>query len=103
MSRPYIISVHIFVDINVYVSTDKFIDNEKYGGRKMKSKKLIEAIELISGFYGKEVVSIMYEDGSGHKFLYKLEGDEKYTFVDINKFRESMSNIIEIARRHGLI
>ena len=69
----------------------------------MKSKKLIEAIELISGFYGKEVVSIMYEDGSGHKFLYKLEGDEKYTFVDINKFRENMSNIIEIAKRHGLI
>jgi hypothetical protein len=92
------------VGLYVHQCTTKFSNNERYGGeQKMKSKKLIEAIELISGFYGKEVVSIMYEDGSGHKFLYKLEGDEKYTFVDINKFRESMSNIIEIAKRHGLI
>jgi hypothetical protein len=41
-------------------------------------------------FIFEEIVAIMYEDGSCTKFLYKLEGDTEYRFVDLKKLIASL-------------
>lgn len=64
---------------------------------------LANALEILNKVNDREVISIMYEDGSGKKFLYKLEGDNEYQFIDLVKFMDNLSNIQEIAKRHGLI
>jgi len=63
---------------------------------------LTDAISILNKVNNKEVVSIMYEDGSKRKFCYMLEGDTKYTFVDLGHFLENLSAIQEIILRHNL-
>jgi len=63
---------------------------------------LTEAISILNQLNDREVVSIMYEDGSKRKFNYMLEGDTKYTFVDLAKFIKNLSAIQEIMIRHNL-
>jgi hypothetical protein len=63
---------------------------------------LTEAISILNQFNDREVVSIMYEDGSKRKFCFMLEGDKTYTFIDLALFVESLSAIQEIMLRHNL-
>jgi hypothetical protein len=46
---------------------------------------LILAISYLNSINKKDVVSIMYEDGSHKKFCYKLVGDVDYRYIDLSK------------------
>jgi hypothetical protein len=44
---------------------------------------LAQAIKQIEQQYGKQVSGIMYEDGSGYKFVVSFVGDTKQYFVKL--------------------
>ena len=44
---------------------------------------LAQAIKQIEQQYGKQVSTIMYEDGSGYKFVVSFVGDLKQYFVKL--------------------
>jgi hypothetical protein len=44
---------------------------------------LAQAIKQIEQRYGKQVSGIMYEDGSGYKFIVSFVGDTKKYFIKL--------------------
>jgi hypothetical protein len=51
----------------------------------MKSHKLLLALVIIMGIFAKdkkEVTAIQFEDGSGNKFNYQLDGGD-WQFIDL--------------------
>jgi len=44
---------------------------------------LAQAIRQIEQRYGKQVSGIMYEDGSGYKFIVSFVGDTKQHFIKL--------------------
>jgi hypothetical protein len=44
---------------------------------------LIKAILLLELRIQKKIIAIEYEDGSGCKFNFKLEGSNKWSYVDL--------------------
>ena len=57
-------------------------------------------VDILNKVNTQEVVDIIHEDGSGKKFLYRLRGDLKWHFVDIEVYLENLKNITEIVKRH---
>lgn len=57
-------------------------------------------VDVLSKTNTQEIVDIIQEDGSGKKFLYRLRGNLKWHFVDIEVYLENLKNISEIVKRH---
>jgi hypothetical protein len=53
----------------------------------MNKHKLWQAAHIIEEMNSKAVTMIEFEDGSGHRFNFKLEGDNKVRFADIHKIK----------------
>jgi hypothetical protein len=51
--------------------------------KKLKTVDLIKAILLLELRIQKKIIAIEYEDGSGCKFNFKLEGSNKWSYVDL--------------------
>lgn len=50
-----------------------------------KEENLLFAVRYLNEVHFRKVVSIMYEDGSYTKFLFKLEGDSTYHYTDLTE------------------
>ena len=50
-----------------------------------KEENLLFAIRYLNEIHIRKVVSIMYEDGSYTKFLFKLEGSSTHHYTDLTE------------------
>lgn len=60
----------------------------------LKSDNLKTAIDLLSEIHeGHVVTAIQFEDGSGHKFNYQLDGTGQWIFINLSKaFKAARAN-----------
>lgn len=52
---------------------------------KMSTATLATAANLISWLKKTDVTGIQFEDGSGQKFNYQLDGNQKWFFIDLEQ------------------
>jgi hypothetical protein len=50
---------------------------------KMNTLRLLQAAAWIAQASKKEVTAIQFEDGSGYKFNFQLEGSSDWKFLDL--------------------
>ena len=53
----------------------------------MNTHKLWQAAQIIEAMYGKTVTMIEFEDGSGHKFNFKIQGEDKKQFINLKNVK----------------
>jgi hypothetical protein len=53
----------------------------------MNKHKLWQAAQIIEAMYKKAVTMIEFEDGSGHKFNFKIQGEDKKQFINLKNIK----------------
>jgi len=53
----------------------------------MNTHKLWQAAQIIEAMYKKTVTMIEFEDGSGHKFNFKIQGVDKKQFINLKNVK----------------
>ena len=58
----------------------------------MNTHKLWQAAQIIEAIYKTEVVMIEFEDGSGHKFNFRLKGQAGKQFINLKNIKHGINN-----------
>ena len=53
----------------------------------MNKHKLWQAAHIIEEMYKKAVTMIEFEDGSGHRFNFKIQGENKTLFINLKNIK----------------
>lgn len=53
----------------------------------MNTHKLWQAAQIIEAMYKKAVTMIEFEDGSGQKFNFKIQGEDKKQFINLKNVK----------------